>query len=90
MYDNQLYYFSGFLCLLFFLLKKDFLTAYRKILTNPNREVFLAKRYFREIKKIQNFLFLYLNYIRKMRRRNSFCLPNFTKGRIHSFLIETS
>lgn len=60
MYDNQLYYFSGFLCLLFFLLKKDFLTAYRKILTNPNREVFLAKRYFREIKKNTKLSFFYI------------------------------
>lgn len=52
MYDNKLYYFSSFLCLLFlsstFLkIDKEFFTDYRRIHSNPTQHGFLAKMVFR-------------------------------------------
>ena len=45
-YDNQLYYFSAFLCVLFLssnLINKEFLTNYRKIRSNATQWGFLVK-----------------------------------------------
>ena len=67
MYDNKLYYFYSFLCLLFlssnFLkIDKEFFTDYRKIRSNPTQHEFLAKMVFREIEKDTKLYYLYLNF----------------------------
>lgn len=95
MYDNLLF---SFLCLLFLysnLIKKEFVTHYGKIRQNPNQQKFLAKKGFcgngnRE-KKNSLFFIFYLNYIRKIKIRNSVCLPNLKNSIFffdRDFLIE--